>query len=370
MPTLFGSRSARKYGGAWLAAILLLASASFARELTRAERYVDHVKALTSARMEGRGAGTQGLQRAADYIVSQFRRLGLQPAAEHNSYLQPFIVTTGARLKGNNLLLVRSDGREEKLKLNEDYIPLSFSSVGTVSGPVVFAGYGISAGEFGYDDYLHFDVKDKIVVVLRYEPQSFSKRNGHEQRSHHAHLITKAINARNRGAKAVVLVNGKLPERENDELLKFGRMAGPSDAGIVMVQVKNEVVDGWLQAAGKSLAAVQQEIDKNQQPQSFALADSFQLQITVAIERTRATVHNALAYLPGESDEYIVVGAHYDHLGRGGESSLAPSQIGTIHPGADDNASGTAALLELAREFSSRRQRPKRGVLFAAFSGE
>lgn len=363
------SPSLRKYGSGWLAALLLLATAGFARELTRAERYLDDVRALAAPRMEGRGAGTKGLERAADYIGRQFHRSGLQPAGEHN-YRQAFTVTTGARLRGDNRLVVRDRRNEKKLGLNEDYVPLSFSSVRTVSGPAVFAGYGISASEFGYDDYLHLDVKDKVVIVLRYEPDGFHKKDGQGPRTHHAHLITKAINARNRGAKAIVLVNGKLADKEEDELLKFGRMAGPGDAGIVMVQVKNEVADKWLQAAGKSLARVQQEIDSKLQPQSFALVDSLQLEIKVAIERTHATVHNVLAYLPGESDEYVIVGAHYDHLGRGNENSLAPSQIGTIHPGADDNASGTAALLELAREFSSRQRRARRGVLFAAFAGE
>jgi hypothetical protein len=363
------SPSLRKYGSGWLAALLLLATAGFARELTRAERYLDDVRALAAPRMEGRGAGTKGLERAADYIGRQFHRSGLQPAGEHN-YRQAFTVTTGARLRGDNRLVVRDGRNEKKLGLNEDYVPLSFSSVRTVSGPAVFAGYGISASEFGYDDYLHLDVKDKVVIVLRYEPDGFHKKDGQGPRTHHAHLITKAINARNRGAKAIVLVNGKLADKEEDELLKFGRMAGPGDAGIVMVQVKNEVADKWLQAAGKSLARVQQEIDSKLQPQSFALVDSLQLEIKVAIERTHATVHNVLAYLPGESDEYVIVGAHYDHLGRGNENSLAPSQIGTIHPGADDNASGTAALLELAREFSSRQRRARRGVLFAAFAGE
>jgi hypothetical protein len=363
------SPSLRKYGSGWLAALLLLATAGFARELTRAERYLDDVRALAAPRMEGRGAGTKGLERAADYIGRQFHRSGLQPAGEHN-YRQAFTVTTGARLRGDNRLVVRDGRNEKKLGLNEDYVPLSFSSVRTVSGPAVFAGYGISASEFGYDDYLHLDVKDKVVIVLRYEPDGFHKKDGQGPRTHHAHLITKAINARNRGAKAIVLVNGKLADKEEDELLKFGRMAGPGDAGIVMVQVKNEVADKWLQAAGKSLARVQQEIDSKLQPQSFALVDSLQLEIKVAIERTHATAHNVLAYLPGESDEYVIVGAHYDHLGRGNENSLAPSQIGTIHPGADDNASGTAALLELAREFSSRQRRARRGVLFAAFAGE
>jgi hypothetical protein len=92
--------------------------------------------------------------------------------------------------------------------------------------------------------------------------------------------------------------------------------------------------------------------------------------IQVDIERQRAEVNNVLAYLPGRSDEYLIIGAHYDHLGLGNESSLAPSLIGNVHPGADDNASGTAALLELARLFAERDQPPERGVLFAAFAAE
>jgi hypothetical protein len=237
---------------------------------------------------------------------------------------------------------------------------------------VAFAGYGVSADELEYDDYVHFDVKDKIVVLLRYEPPSFNKDNKEPHRgyTHHARFITKAINARSRGAKAVVLVNGQLPAEEEDLLLRFGSVAGPEDAGIVMVQAKNEVVDRWLQAAGKSLAAVQEEINSQERPQSFALPASIRVTIQVDIERQRATVNNLLAYLPGRSDDYLVIGAHYDHLGLGSETSLAPSLIGSVHPGADDNASGTAGLLELARLFAEQDEPPERGILFAAFAAE
>jgi hypothetical protein len=293
----------------------------------------------------------------------------LQPAGSH-FYAQPFTVTTGARLKGDNHLYVRVGATENKLKIGEDYVPLSFSSVGAVSGAVVFAGYGATADEFGYDDYAHLDVKDKMVVVLRYEPESFERKSGHAGRTQHSHLITKAINARNHGAKAVLLVNGKIGPNEEDLLLKFGSLAGPKDSGIPIVQVKNAIAQSWLQQASKSMPQLQTAIDNDLKPQSFPLPGSVRVSLTVDIETLHATVNNVLAYLPGKTNEYIVIGAHYDHLGRGNASSLAPSQIGEIHPGADDNASGTAGVLELARMFKQGGEKLDRGILFATFAGE
>jgi hypothetical protein len=322
--------------------------------------------------MEGRGAGSAGLARAAEYISQQFKSFGLEPGAGGGSYLQPLTVTTGAEMGSENRLTVRIAEDEETVKLEQDYIPLSFSSVGSFTGPVVFVGYGASADEFSYDDYFHFDVRDKIVVVLRYEPQGFTQESGERGKlyTHHAYLITKAINARNHGAKAVVLVNGKLDSGEDDLLIRFGSVGGPADASILMVQVENAVAEKWLQAAGTSLAALQEEIDSRSQPHSLALPDSLKVSLAVDVERTRATVNNVLGYLPGKTNEYIVIGAHYDHLGRGDHSSLAPSQMGTVHPGADDNASGTAGLLELARVLSRRQEPFDRGILFAAFAAE
>jgi len=335
------------------------------------QRYINDVKVLAAPDMEGRGAGTKGIDRAEHYIEHEFKALGLEPAGTH-SFEQPFTVTTGAKLKGKNDLIVRLGSVEKKLKLGEDYVPLSFSSVGSVSGPVVFAGYGATADEFGYDDYAHLDVKDKIVVVLRYEPAKFQEKSGHLGLTQHSHLITKAINARNHGARAVILVNGKLGPNEEDLLLKFGSLAGPRDVGIPMVQVKNAVVESWFKEAGKSLADAQKEVDGDLKPRSFALPDSLRVAMDVDIETLHATVNNVLAYLPGKTNEYVIIGAHYDHLGHGNASSLAPSEIGKIHPGADDNASGTAGVLELARifAFAQRGGRMQRGILFMSFAGE
>src|SRR6201997_4117103 len=333
------------------------------------QRYLDDVKTLTTPAMEGRGAGTKGLTRAAHLIANRFKSLGLQPAGT-NSYFQPFTVTTGARLKSNNHFTVQVAKAKTALKINQDFVPFSFSASGSANAPMVFAGYGVSADEFKYDDYAGLDVKDKIVVVLRYEPKFFAAHTGDHGLTQHSQSITKAINARNHGAKAIVLVNGKLGDGEEDLLTRFGSVSGPENVGIMFLQVKNAVADSWLQAAGRSLKDAQDQINGSTKPASFALPDTMHVSLHIDIETTRATVNNVLAWLPGQTDEYVIVGAHYDHLGRGNFDSLAPSQIGQIHPGADDNASGTAGVLELARVLAPMKGQLQRGVLFASFAGE
>jgi hypothetical protein len=133
--------------------------------------------------------------------------------------------------------------------------------------------------------------------------------------------------------------------------------------------VKEAVAAHWFAGAGRKLEAVMQSIDHDLKPNSFEFPDSFQIDANVDLERLVKTVHNVDAYLPGETDEYVVIGAHYDHLGLGGQFSLAPSMTGTVHPGADDNASGTAGVIELARWYA-RQPKQKRGILFLSFAGE
>ncbi|MBA0088781.1 MAG: M28 family peptidase, partial [Acidobacteria bacterium Pan2503] len=226
--------------------------------------------------------------------------------------------------------------------------------------------YGATADEFHYDDYAGLDVKGKIVVVLRYEPSGLA----HHGQTRHSQLITKAINARNHGAKALIVLNGKLGEGEQDLLTRFGSVSGPENVGIVMLQVKNAIADSWFQAAGKTLKDVQEQINATTKPASFELPNTLHVSLNIDVETTRATVNNVLAWLPGQTDEYVIIGAHYDHLGRGNVDSLAPSQIGQIHPGADDNASGTAGVLELARLLAPQRRKLKRSILFIDFAGE
>lgn len=364
-------RSTRPYLALCTLAAILTASQPAAGQNSAADpqRYLSDVKTLASPSMEGRGAGTKGIARAANFIEQRYRTLGLQPAGT-KSFFQPFTVITGATLKAGNRLEVADGKSKQALKLNQDFVPFSFSASGEVAGPVVFAGYGATAPEFGYDDYAHLDVKDKIVLLLRYEPAGFATKSGNAGLTEHSQLITKAINARNHGARAVILVNGKLQNNDEDALTKFGSVNGPENAGIVIVQVKNNAANAWFAAAGTSLAAQQSQIDSSSAAASLAFPEKLQISLAVQIEKTRATVNNVLAYLPGKTDEYIIIGAHYDHLGYGNVDSLAPSQIGKVHPGADDNASGTAGVLELARLLTPRKGQLQRGILFADFAGE
>ncbi len=350
-----------------VAAILIAASTAVPQ--ADPTRYLNDVKALASPEMEGRGPGTRGIGRAQHLIEKRYKELHLDPAGV-NGYAQPFTVITGARLKSDNHATVHTGHSKTDLKIERDFVPFSFSASGQVDAPVVFAGYGATADEFHYDDYAGLDVKDKVVVVLRYEPSSFADKSGNHGLTQHSQLITKAINARNHGAKAVVVLNGKLGDGEEDLLTRFGTVSGPENVGIVMVQLKNVAAESWFQAGGKSLKDAQDQINSSSKPNSFAFPDTLRLSLNIDIETTRATVNNVLAWLPGQTDEYVIVGAHYDHLGRGNFDSLAPSQVGQIHPGADDNASGTAGVLELARLLAPQRGQLKRSILFMDFSGE
>jgi len=367
--TLEGAKIRRGLLAGLLAFSLLATATPVSVAPANPKLYLDDIKTLAAPDMEGRGAGTKGLAKASKYLEHWYKSLGLQPAGT-NGYLQPFTVTTGAKLKPDNSLTEEIAGTKKELVLSQDFGPASFSSSGIFAGPVVFVGYGASADEFQYDDYAGVDVKGKAVLVLRYEPEIFGERSGHQGLTQHSQLVTKAINARNHGAKAVIFVNGKLADGEEDLLMRFGSISGPQDAGVLLLQVKNAVAESWFKAVGKSLIEVQQQINHLGKPASFVFAAGPQLSLKIDIEATHANVNNVLAYLPGKTNEYIIVGAHYDHLGYGDSNSLAPSQIGQVHPGADDNASGTAGVMELARLFAPMKGQLDRGILFASFSGE
>lgn len=362
-----------------LAPLPLLATPA-ERQSEAVERFMEHVRFLASPEMRGRGSGMPELDEAADYIAGRFRELGLQPAGDDGTFLQPFEVTTGASMGKDNSMRVERPRGVSGLEVGKDFIPINFSASGEVEGEVVFAGYGASAEELGYDDYFHFDVTDKIVLVLRYEPDFFREADdgagdrGDSERgrryTRHAHLIAKAIQARNRGARAVLVVDGRTRGRSRDRLIRFGSVSGPTDAGIPMVQVRREVAERWLRGSGRSLRLLRRDIEESRRPQTFNLASSLRIRLSVDVEHERATVSNVAAYLPGSTPDYVVLGAHYDHLGLGGEHSLSPSSVGKVHPGADDNASGVAAILEFARARSARGEEPRHGLLFLAFAAE
>lgn len=334
------------------------------------DRYLSHIKYLASPEMRGRESGSPELEKAAQYIAAQFKADGLKEV-DGKSYLQAFEITTSAKQGKGNRLDYSLAGDQESLQYNKDFVPFSFSAHGKASAGVVFAGYGITAPEYNYDDYAGIDVKGKFVLVLAHEPQEYDEKSVFEGKIYtdHSQYYSKAANARRHGAAGVIVLNDRINHKTTaEELEAFGSTAGPTDAGILFVQVKEQAVEPWFRAAGKDLMEIEKGIDTDVKPRSFAFK-GVEVRESIDVERVVKTVHNVLGYLPGESDEYLIIGAHYDHLGLGGIYSLAPSLTGTVHPGADDNASGTAGVIELARHFSAL-PKPKRGILFMTYAGE
>ncbi len=357
--------------GALAIAVAVLALATEPAQFNTA-RYLDDVKYLASPEMRGRADGSPELEKAAKYIEERFRADGLKPVG--SNYLQSFEIAASAKLGRGNRLEAVWNGELESLQPDKDFVPTNFSESAKGSGQVVFAGYGITAPEYNYDDYAGIDVHGKYVIVLAHEPQEFDSKSVFEGKVYtdHSETYTKAMNAREHGARGVLLVLDRVNHKSaKDELDSFVGESGPANAGIPFVQVRESVVNEWIQDTGHDLLATEQEIDKDLKPRSFVLA-GVEIRENVEVEHVEKTVHNVIAYLPGETPEYVILGAHYDHLGLGGQYSMAPALTGMVHPGADDNASGTAGVIELARYFSEvyRGQKPKRGLLFMAYAGE
>ena len=322
---------------------------------------------LASDELEGRGIGTRGLDRAADYIADEFRKAGLRPAPGAKDYFQNFEMTSATEVGASTALTVG----DRKFEVNKDFMPVSISAEGDFEGAVVFAGYGIASEQREYDDYAGLDVKDKIVLVMRFEPhdEKGKSRFTGDDWSEEAHLTSKAKQAMDHGAAGVLLVTP--PGHHEDEgLMPFARPLAQKRK-VAMVQIKAAVADELLKRGGApDLKTLQEKIDGSGKPASLALAD-VSVSGNVEIERKKAKVRNVVGLLPGAgpgANEYLVIGAHYDHLGYGGISSLAPTTR-AIHNGADDNASGTTAIIQLAGRFASGPP-PRRSMLFVAFTGE
>ncbi len=322
--------------------------------------YLDEVKYLSSQELRGRATGSPELEKAAGYIVGKMGGFGLKP------YLQSFPVTTSGKLGAGNRF-TDSLSRDPV-----SFVPFGFSAAGPLKGSVVFAGFGITAPEYHYDDYAGIDVKGKIVLILRHEPQENDEHSvfAGKNLTSHAQFVAKATNAKMHGAAGVILINdvGAHPT-DADDLQKFGNGDGPSQVGIPFVQLKEQAVEKWFASVGKNLLSIEAAIDRDLKPESILFPTTLQVDANIDIQREVKTVHNVVAYLPGTTDEYVIIGAHYDHLGLGEQYSMAPDKAGTIHPGADDNASGAAGVIELARWFS-RQPKQKRGILFLEFAGE
>lgn len=438
-----GNFAARSALASWLALVgwsMVAPTAGAADDAAAVEaRLAASVEFLADDAQEGRGLGTAGLDRAADYLAEQFRQLGLRTDLVNGGPFQEFTVTIGAELGEPNQVKLTgppaadgTSGPVLDLVAGQDFTPLSLGGSATLDLPVVFVGYGITAPDLNYDDYAGLDVSGKAVIVLRHEPQQDNPHSGFDgtQASEHAPFTRKVANAAEHGARAVIFLTDEYEIRERvtrrykrwqtalealtsaeadapdeapptlaeiraqyaeldelldkaqseadklaeefDPLLKFATAADdatPRDFPVL--HVTRAALDPLVQAAtGQDLAAWERAIDEGPAPQSRELA-GWRLTGQITVNRQTAVVKNVLAVLDGSgplAEETLVIGAHYDHLGRGGSGSLAP-ESSEIHNGADDNASGTATLLEVARQLRASGPWPRR-VVFIAFTAE
>ncbi len=330
-----------------------------------------HVRYLASDELEGRGSGTAGNRKAAEYIAAELKRYGVKPAGTDGGYFQPFSFVAAVKLgSGNALAIGRGNQPTQPLQPDVDFRPLGFSSSASVSGPLVFAGYGISAPDKGYDDYKAIEANGKVVVILRYGPDGESPRS---EFSRYTSLREKARMARDKGAAGILLVTGPMNDTE-DELMKLAFDQAAGNSGIPIVSVKRSFIAPLLVSGGRDLRALQDSIKASHAPQSFPI-EGASVTLTTDVQTVSAQTANVIGVLEGNDDalknEVLVLGAHMDHLGYGGPNSgsTRPDTI-AIHNGADDNASGTAALLELAQKFGATTYELKRTIVFTFFSAE
>jgi len=348
-----------------------------------------HVEYLASDKLEGRRTGEQGATFAAGYISNMFAqyklKAGFRGANRKTNFLQPFPYIAGVTLGQDNALrIIPSDSpRENKLEIGVNWMPLGYSPNGDIpASQIVFAGYGIISDPLKYDDYAGLDVKNKIVLVFDGNPDA---GNPHSEFGRF-NIHTKANIARDKGARAILVI-ASASDFKNDRLsaLSYDRTLG--ETAIPVAAIMRSLGAELLGASGeKELAEIEKWLamktnaPPGQQAETRAVGSvppkrperkAF-AQLKINLVKNQVEAYNVIGILEGNDpllkNEAIVIGAHYDHLGKGGQGSLAVNS-NEIHHGADDNASGTSAILEIARQFAKEKKN-KRTIIFIAFGGE
>ncbi|MCH7812394.1 MAG: M20/M25/M40 family metallo-hydrolase [Planctomycetes bacterium] len=335
-----------------------------------------HIYYLASDELGGRDVGTPGIERAARYIADQFAACGVEPGGVDGTYYQPFEVNLGAKLSPDGHLTVTGWDSTEPPVIEEDYTPFTWSNNNAFDGQVVFAGYGLEDPDRDYDDYAGLDADGKVVLLLRREPTSWSSGFGNYTRL--ARFDNKVATAKKHGAVAVLIANQKPDDDDEDRLVPFFSR-GMGDYGLPAFHVTRALADEMLCAGGlDSLEALQARLDAKEPEHCSAPLPGIRLAGQAGLSRSSAETRNVVGLIRGRgplADEYVVIGAHYDHVGRRARWSLFGRRRDAkpqIHNGADDNASGTAGLIELGRALArtARQGQLRRSVLLIAFSGE
>lgn len=349
----------------FLLSSLLLVAACSPKPALNPEITVDdlkaHVSYLASDELMGRRGGSEYEKMAADYIVKAFERFGLEPAGT-NGYYQAFPVTLGTRMAEGNMV---SAGEQSWSPADSSILPWANSMSGEATGPLLFAGYGIQVSDAQYDDWNGVDAKGAVVLILRYGPDGAS--NPHSDFGAYWPVRDKVKKAVAQGA-AAVLISLAPGEQTEDILLPLERERMMADSDIPVMQIKPEVAAQLMASAGQDLSTLTQKIATSKKPNS--VRTNIIVSVKTMLEPDVKDSHNVLGLIKGSDPEAgtIVIGAHYDHLGMGESGSLFRGPEPKIHNGADDNASGTAGMLELAEYFSVNK--PRHSILFMGFGSE
>lgn len=321
----------------------------------------NHISYLASDQLEGRQTGTPGDSLAMEYIWKDLRENGLEPLSGDG--YQRFQVLGKSEPGNNNHLSV--NGRS--LSLGKDFMPMAFSGNNSLESEVIYAGYGLSISNdsIKWNDYDNINVGGKWILVLRGDPDTDKVVSGFLPFSSDR---DKAMLAKDMGAAGVLMVSG--PAFDPDDVLE-PLSSGDHSVGLPVFRIKREIADMILQNSGNSVEVLEKKLNSRNKTQGFSTGISVRGSSEI-ITGTHST-RNVVMMLPGEdpelSKEYLIIGAHADHLGMGGASSRKPDTT-AIHPGADDNASGVGAMLELAEKFALTKGSNKRSLIFIAFSGE
>lgn len=307
------------------------------------------VETLSSPQCEGRLTGTGGYDKAVQLATDQFKKYGIHPITENKTYIQAFPLSYTKVYESKLIVHVKNkDGKEEILQCEyfKDYYPLNFSGSGNITGDIIFAGYGVTAPEFDYDDYKGINVKGKIVMIIKGVPEG---KDDEDWSAYDEHRF-RTKNALKHGAAGLLYIYAGRGNPNGDYLQDFP-----------MLSIEEKVADKMLEKYGKNVKTLTEQLNRRQNV-SFAM--DVNVEIMVRSENFQGTGANVIGYIPGVDEllrnEFIVVGAHLDHCG------MWPQ----LTPGADDNASGSAALLSVAGALSASKYKPKRSILFILFAGE
>ena len=342
--------------------------------------YLAHIKFLASDELAGRGDGSEGLEKAADYIASEFRDARMIPGGDQGTFDQSFETDVRVEPPATSALVIQANGGEDRLALGDQYYPLSIidRSHGEPEpkidrAPLVFAGFGIRAPALHYDDYAGVDVRGKAVLVFTHEPQESDPLSPFEGKSltPGAMIAVKAREAADRGAVLLLVVDDPAHHIEYSVSRTWWSDPQSEELPIPVLRLPRARLAPYL--PGLDLDRAGAFIDRTLEPQS-QLLPGISVSYTEHRARLHARLRNIVGFIPGADPERgreaIVIGSHYDHLGFGGASSDAPEATGAIHNGADDNASGTAAMIEACRTLAEMQPRPSRTIICAAFAGE